>query len=134
MTSLADTEHIFIERKIYLWCIEFCIWLRPRVVHVMHARFARDEIINSLRENKTGTSLDDDASKSNNWLDQWQSSTLSTGSRVQSFSRAFPSSTDVPVLLLNQPNVSVRGFIGFARGRNTRRKAYSCEKYIKMRL
>ena len=57
-----------------------------------------------------GTSVDDDARKSNNWLDQWESSKLSTGSRVQSFPRAFPSSTDVPVLLLNQPNVSVRGF------------------------
>ena len=39
----------------------------------------------------------------NDWLDQWQSGKLSTGSRVQSFSRAFPSPTDVPVLLLNQP-------------------------------
>ena len=57
-----------------------------------------------------GTSVDDGARKSNNWLDQWESSKLSTGSRVQSFPRAFPSSTDVPVLLLNQPNVSVRGF------------------------
>ena len=28
---------------------------------------------------------------------------MGTGSRVQSFPRAFPSSTDVPVLLLNQP-------------------------------
>ena len=55
---------------------------------------------------------------------------MSTGSRVQSFPRAFPSSTDVPVLLLNQPNVSVRGFTGFACGRNSRRKADSCEKYI----
>ena len=30
----------------------FCIWLRPSAVHVMHARFAPDEIINLLRENK----------------------------------------------------------------------------------
>ena len=80
--------------------------------------------------NRTGTSVDDDARKSNNWLDQSQSSKLNTGSRVQSFPRAFPSSTDIPVLLLNQPNVSVRGFTGFARGRSTRRKAGSCEKYI----
>ena len=28
---------------------------------------------------------------------------IGTGSRVQSFPRAFPSSTDVPILLLNQP-------------------------------
>ena len=48
-------------------------------------------------------SVDDGSCKSNNWLDQWQSWKLSTGSRVQSFLRAFPSSTDVPVLLLNQP-------------------------------
>ena len=53
--------------------------------------------------NRTGTSVDDSARKSNNWLDQWQSSKLGTGSRVQSFPRAFPSSSDVLVLLLNQP-------------------------------
>ena len=38
-------------------------------------------------------------------LDEWQSSKLSTGSRVESFLRAFSSSTDVLVLLLNQPNI-----------------------------
>ena len=27
----------------------FCSWLRPRAVHVLRARFARDEITNSLR-------------------------------------------------------------------------------------
>ena len=80
--------------------------------------------------NRTGTSVDDDARKSNNWLDQSQSSKLSTGSRVQSFPCAFSSSTDVPVLLLNQPNVSVTGFTGFARGRSSRGKADSWEKYI----
>ena len=53
--------------------------------------------------NRTGTSVNDDARKSNNWLDQWHSGKLSTGSRVESFPRAFPSSTDVPVLLVNQP-------------------------------
>ena len=47
-------------------------------------------------------SVDNGARKSNSWLDQWQSGKLSTGSRVQSFPRAFPSSTDVLVLLLNQ--------------------------------
>ena len=31
-----------------LWRIEFCIWLRPRTVHVIHACFVCDEIINSL--------------------------------------------------------------------------------------
>ena len=49
MTPLADTKHIFIERKIYLWRIEFCIWLRQRAVHMTHAGSARYEIINSLR-------------------------------------------------------------------------------------
>ena len=34
---------------------------------------------------------------------EWQSGKLGTGSRVSSFLRAFPSPTDVPVLLLNQP-------------------------------
>ena len=32
--------------------------------------------------NRTGTSVDDGARKSNNWLDQWQSGKLGTGSRV----------------------------------------------------
>ena len=52
--------------------------------------------------NRVGTSVDDCARKSNNWLDQWQSGKLRTGSYVQSFRRAFQSSTDVPVRLLNQ--------------------------------
>ena len=56
--------------------------------------------------NRTGTSVDDGARKSNNWLDQWLSGKLGTGSRVQSFPRAFPSSNDAPVLLLNRPNNS----------------------------
>ena len=51
--------------------------------------------------NRTGTSVEDGARKSNNCLDQWQSGKLGIRSRVQSFSRAFLSSTDVPVLLLN---------------------------------
>ena len=54
--------------------------------------------------NGTGTSVDDGARKSNNWLDQWQSDKLGTGSRVSSFLRAFPSLNNVRVLLLNQPN------------------------------
>ena len=32
--------------------------------------------------NRTGTSIDDGARKSNNWLDQWHSGKLGTGSRV----------------------------------------------------
>ena len=32
--------------------------------------------------NRTGTSVDDGVRKSNNWLDQWQSGKLGTGSRV----------------------------------------------------
>ena len=56
--------------------------------------------------NRTGTSADDGARKSNSWLDQWQSDKLGTGSRVESFSRAFQSPNDVPVLLLNhQPSM-----------------------------
>ena len=55
-----------------------------------------------------GTSVDDGARRSNNWLDQWQSGKLGTGSRVYSFPRAFPSSTDVPLLLLDQPSINTR--------------------------
>ena len=53
---------------------------------------------------RTGTSVDDGVRKSTNWLDQWLSGKVGTGSRVKSFSRALPSSNDVPALLLNQPN------------------------------
>ena len=49
-------------------------------------------------------SVDDGARKSNKWLDQWYSGKLGTGSRVKSVPLAFPSSNDVPVPLLNQPN------------------------------
>ena len=54
--------------------------------------------------NRTGTSVDDGARKSNNWLDRWLSGKLGTGGRVKSFSRTLLSSNDVPALLLNQPN------------------------------
>ena len=53
MTSLADTKHIFTD----LWRIEFCIWLRRRVVHVINARFVRDEIINSLHSGPSAARL-----------------------------------------------------------------------------
>ena len=53
--------------------------------------------------NRTGASIDEGARKSNNWLDQWQSSKLGTWSHIQSLPHAFPLSNDVPFLLLNQP-------------------------------
>ena len=53
--------------------------------------------------NRSGMSVDDGARKSNNWLDQWQCDEWGIGSRTLSFPRAFLSSADVPVLLLNQP-------------------------------
>ena len=54
-----------------------------------------------------------------------------TGSQVQSFPRAFPSSSDVPVLLLNQHSVSLMGTrlqrsVGEAcAARESRNKRYS---------
>ena len=64
--------------------------------------------------------VDDGARKSNHWLDQWLNDKLGTGSRVYSFPRAFSSSNDVPVLLLNQPNMwicqhyqEITHYIGF---------------------
>ena len=56
MTSLADTKHIFRERKIYLRSLEFRSWLRPRAVSRLRARFARDKIIKSLRSELLATS------------------------------------------------------------------------------
>ena len=39
----------YIQRNIYLLCLEFGNWLRPRAVGRLRARFARDKIIKSLR-------------------------------------------------------------------------------------
>ena len=56
MTSLADTKHIFRERKIYLfiylWSLEFRSWLRPHAVSRLRSRFTHDKIIKSLRSLK----------------------------------------------------------------------------------
>ena len=59
--------------------------------------------------NRTGTSVDDDARKSNSWLDQWLNGKLGSGSRVSSFPRALSSSNDVPIVLLNLPNRTAGG-------------------------
>ena len=39
----------YIQRKIYLWSLEFRSWLRPRAVSRLRLRFPRDKIIKSLR-------------------------------------------------------------------------------------
>ena len=39
----------YIQRKIYLWSLEFRSWLRPRAVSRLCSRFPRDKIIKSLR-------------------------------------------------------------------------------------
>ena len=38
--------------------------------------------LSDLDKQQNGTSVDDSARKSNNWLDQWHSGKLGTGSRV----------------------------------------------------
>ena len=45
----------YIHEKIYLWRIELCSWLGPRAVSRLRARFARDEIIKSLRSEQYNT-------------------------------------------------------------------------------
>ena len=47
--DVIDGYQAYVHEKIYLWRIEFCSWLRPRAVSRLRARFARDEIIKSLR-------------------------------------------------------------------------------------
>ena len=53
--------------------------------------------------NRAGTSVDDGARKSNNWLDQWQSGKLNTGSRpFRALSRrqlAFPSCCKISLFI-----------------------------------
>ena len=84
--------------------LQYClIWLR---CYFSEEASRDDRSLTSILgwfNNRTGTSVDDGARKSNRLPDQWQSGKLTTGSSVQSFPRAFPSSTDVPVLLLDQP-------------------------------
>ena len=45
-------------------------------------RISGDRVETLLFSNRTGTSVDNGVRKSNNWLDQWQSDKLGTGSRV----------------------------------------------------
>ena len=51
--DVTGGHQAYIHTEIY-GASNFCSWLRPRAVHVMHAPLAFDEIINSLRENYTG--------------------------------------------------------------------------------
>ena len=55
-------------------------WL-VQVTRKIIGRFSKEEV--------TIVSIDDGELKSESWLDKWQSGKLYTGSRVQSFSRAF---------------------------------------------
>ena len=58
--------------------------------------------------NRTGTSNDNGARKSNNWLDQWLSENWLPEVEFSPFHALSPSSNDVPVLLLNQPYKQTR--------------------------
>ena len=47
--DVIGENQAYIHEKIDLWRIKFCTWLRPRAVSRLLVRFARDEIIKSLR-------------------------------------------------------------------------------------
>ena len=47
--DVTGGHQAYIQRKIYLWSLEFRSWLRPRAVSRIRARFARDKIIKSPR-------------------------------------------------------------------------------------
>ena len=55
--------------------------------------------------NRMGKSVDGGTCKLKNRLDQLQGNKLGSGSHIQSFPCTFSWSTDVPILLLNQPNI-----------------------------
>ena len=55
--------------------------------------------------NRTGTSVDNGARKSNNWLDQWQSGKLGTGSLFSPFRVLSRRQLTFPSSYLNQPNL-----------------------------
>ena len=54
--------------------------------------------------NRTGASVDDGAHKSNNWLTNGRAANWAPEVEFRPFCALTPSSNDVPVLLLNQPN------------------------------
>ena len=54
--------------------------------------------------NRTGTSVDDGAHKSNNWLTNGRAANWAPEVEFRPFCALTPSLEDVPVLLLNQPN------------------------------
>ena len=83
--------------KTILWqCLATeCTYTRYKRVLKMGKFFGFSHLIPPQFSNRTGTSVDDGARKSNDWIDQWQRDKLDTGSQVQSISRAFPSSNDV---------------------------------------
>ena len=56
--------------------------------------------------------VDHGALKLKSWPDQWQSDKLGTKSHVQFFPHASPLSTDIPILLLNQPSIVMLGIRG----------------------
>ena len=81
---------------------QIMLQLMLAVSHIIILPYLTSLLLGSFN-NRTATSVDDGARKSNKWLDQRQRGKLGTGSSVQSFPRAFPSSIDVPVLLLDHP-------------------------------
>ena len=58
--------------------------------------------------------VDHGALKLKSWPDQWQSDKLGTKSHVSKifFPHAYPLSTDIPILLLNQPSIVMVGIRG----------------------
>ena len=56
--------------------------IRCDVPHRCLHSYLSSSVILGWFSNRTGTSVDDGARISNNWLDQWQSGKLGTGSRV----------------------------------------------------
>ena len=49
LLDVTEGHPAYIQRKIFLWSLEFRSWLRPRAVSRLRSRFARDKIIKSLR-------------------------------------------------------------------------------------
>ena len=100
--NMHCSQHI---RKIKLWNWSNKLVSLPAILRKKKKKRKQALALSLLGwlSNRPGTSVDNGARKSNNWLDQWLSGKLSTGSRVV-LSARFPVVKWRPLLLLNQPS------------------------------
>ena len=81
ITVLADALIVLSIPSLPVWASQSC-FMEKRYVARLGGWHGVAALTLGWFSNRTGTSVDDGVHKSNNWLDQWQSGKLDTGSRV----------------------------------------------------